>query len=435
MKRHLGDGLPPFSPKANHSPGMPGMTLRAPTSAATPILSHLETIRTEAECAVSGHDASVAAMQLVTGWQEFCGREERERKSLRKREKHVNCFLISLPLKALPCHQRKDVPASTDSREPEAGINSTPWGWNQRGASRREKEMKLEEIPNLSAENSMRKEKGFVWRPAESFSNSSWSLKFNQPATKELCTTAIRFFINRFHSEPLLNTIFSKHKMDVAACVLIVWLPVWNILIGIQCPFLITEYESTIAIGKSTIEGQKYSYVCIMYQMKISSWSRWTTSLRGRRKLSEGYCPFAISTENKSKTRSLNNDTKTQPPILICFPLKCKYICAFCILWWIWQVLELVYKTFGFIHLRTVTWSSNIPTPHWPLCEATLISKKPSQYTRRQNRTPSYTLWSFIIFWVKHKTNKHIIWNSLSKIYWIASTVQIELTNETPWTF
>ncbi len=175
VKRHTGDGQPPLSPKADHSSEMPGVTLRAPTSAATPILSHLESIRTEAECAVSGHDASVAAMQLVTGWQEFCGRRESERKSLREREKHVNCFLISLPLKALPCHQRKDVPASTDSCEPEAGINSTPWGWNQKGAPHREKEMKLEEIPNLSAENSMRKEKGFVWRPAEAFSNYSWS--------------------------------------------------------------------------------------------------------------------------------------------------------------------------------------------------------------------------------------------------------------------
>ncbi len=50
-------------------------------------------------------------------------------------------------------------------------------------------------------------------------------------------------------------------------------------------------------------------------------------------------------------------------------------------------------------------------------------------------QNPPYTILSFIIFWVKNNTNKHIIWNSLSMIYWIASTVQIELTNETPWTF
>ncbi len=91
VKRHTGDGQPPLSPKADHSSEMPGVTMRAPTSAATPILSHLESIRTEAECAVSGHDASVAAMQLVTGWQEFCGRRESERKSW---ERGKTCKLL-----------------------------------------------------------------------------------------------------------------------------------------------------------------------------------------------------------------------------------------------------------------------------------------------------------------------------------------------------
>lgn len=156
---------------------------------------------------------------------------ERERKSLRAREKHVNCFLISLPLKALPCHQHKDVPVRTDSCEPEAGINSTLCGWNQRGAPHREKEMKLEEIPNLSVENSMRKEKGFVWRPAEAFSNSFWSsvLRIQSTCHKRVVhNLAIRFFINSFHSGHSLNTklfIFSKRKMEVAARVLVVGQP------------------------------------------------------------------------------------------------------------------------------------------------------------------------------------------------------------------
>lgn len=95
--------------------------------------------------------------------------EERDRKSWRSRGKTCKLLFDFTPLKALPSHQYEGVPARTDSCEPEAGINSTPCGWNQRGAPRREKAMKWEEIPNYFVGNSAREEKGFGAGTGESF--------------------------------------------------------------------------------------------------------------------------------------------------------------------------------------------------------------------------------------------------------------------------
>lgn len=82
-----------------------------------------------------------------------------------------------------------------------------------------EKEMKLEEIPNLSVPNSMREEKGFVRRPEAAFSNSSRSsaLKIQSTGHKRPVRNWLLGFslIVATCSGPLL--IFSKWKME-AGC-------------------------------------------------------------------------------------------------------------------------------------------------------------------------------------------------------------------------
>lgn len=59
-----------------------------PTSAACPVLADLKAVSAETEGAVPGHDAAIAASQLVAGWQQLCGGTTRrkEGKYLRRSE-------------------------------------------------------------------------------------------------------------------------------------------------------------------------------------------------------------------------------------------------------------------------------------------------------------------------------------------------------------